>query len=89
VRTYGLSDSRLSARHLARLFRAELGMTATRYVELSRLGTARELLLQGASVTAAARASGFGSDETLRRSLLCHTGVTPSAYRARFTSTRT
>lgn len=79
----------VSARHLARLFRAELGMTATRYVEISRLETARELLLQGASVTAAARASGFGSDETMRRTLLRHTGLTPSAYRARFTTTRT
>lgn len=78
----------VSTRQLARLFRAELGMTATRYVEISRLETARELLLQGASVTAAARRSGFGNDETLRRTLLRHTGLTPSAYRARFASTR-
>lgn len=79
----------VSVRHLARLFAAELGTTATRYVEVSRLETAGDLLLHGASVTAAARASGFGSDETLRRTLLRHTGLTPSAYRARFTSTRT
>lgn len=79
----------VSVRHLGRLFRAELAMTATRYVEISRLETARALLLQGASMTAAARGSGIGSDETLRRTFLRHVSLTPSVYRARFTSTRT
>ena len=47
------------------------------------------LLLAGASVTAAAADSGFGSDETMRRAFLRHLDVTPTAYRNRFTSTRT
>lgn len=83
------STAGVSVRHLGRLFRSELGTTATRYVEVSRLEAARELLLQGASVTAAARASGLGSDETLRRAFLRHVGLTPGAYRTRFASTRT
>ncbi|MET8003927.1 GlxA family transcriptional regulator [Nonomuraea glycinis] len=77
----------VSTRHLTRLFRHELGMTATHFVELSRLEIAQRLLTDGAPVTAAARASGFGSDETLRRTFLRHLAITPTAYRNRFSTT--
>lgn len=80
--------ARVSVRHLGRLFQSELGMTPTHFVEVSRIEAAQELLLAGTSVTAAAAGSGFGSDETLRRTFLRHLGVTPTTYRARFASTR-
>ncbi|NEB75024.1 helix-turn-helix domain-containing protein [Streptomyces sp. SID14478] len=77
----------LSARHLTRLFHQEVRQTPGGYVESVRLEAARSLLDSGESVTSAARRSGLGSDETLRRVFLRHLGVTPSAYRARFRTT--
>ncbi|WP_331450645.1 GlxA family transcriptional regulator [Streptomyces prasinus] len=77
----------VSPRHLTRLFHAELGTTPARWVERVRLDHALRLLLDGHSVTAVARHSGFGSDETLRRVFVRHLGTTPTAYRQRFTST--
>lgn len=76
----------LSTRHLTRLFGDEVGDTPAGYVESVRLEAARTLLDAGGTVTATARLSGLGSDETLRRVFLRHLGVTPSAYRARFRS---
>ncbi|MFJ9037883.1 GlxA family transcriptional regulator [Streptomyces sp. NPDC102406] len=77
----------LSTRHLTRLFHSEIRDTPGGYVESVRLEAARTLLDAGESVTSAARRSGLGSDETLRRVFLRHLGVTPSAYRARFRTT--
>ncbi|MFD1211387.1 GlxA family transcriptional regulator, partial [Arthrobacter sp. GCM10027362] len=77
-----------SPRHLTRLFQAELNTTPARWVERVRLDRARQLLLEGHSITAAARHSGFGSDETLRRAFARHLGTTPTEYRNRFTTTR-
>ncbi|WP_441245577.1 GlxA family transcriptional regulator [Kitasatospora sp. McL0602] len=73
-----------STRQLARLFRAELDTTPSAYVELVRVEAARGLLEAGESVAGAARRSGLGSDETLRRAFLRHLGVLPSAYASRF-----
>lgn len=78
----------VSARHLTRLFHTELGTTPARWVERIRLDHAQQLLLDGHSVTAAARHSGLGSDETLRRAFARHLGITPTQYRRRFATTR-
>ncbi|MFJ4095639.1 GlxA family transcriptional regulator [Kitasatospora sp. NPDC089913] len=78
----------VSTRHLTRLFRAELGTTPARWVERVRLERAQQLLLDGLGVTAAARRSGLGSDESLRRAFAHHLGTTPSDYRRRFGTTR-
>lgn len=78
----------VSTRHLTRLFQAELNTTPARWVERVRLDRARQLLLDGYGVTAAARHSGLGSDETLRRAFARHLGTTPTDYRSRFTTTR-
>ncbi|MFD2421999.1 GlxA family transcriptional regulator [Amycolatopsis pigmentata] len=78
----------VSTRHLARLFRQELGLPPSRFVEMTRIELAQRLLVTGVAVTSAAQASGFGSDETLRRAFLRHVGLTPAAYRARFSTTR-
>lgn len=77
----------VSPRHLTRLFRTELGTTPARWLERVRLDRARQLLLDGHSVTTAAQGSGLGSDETLRRVFARHLGTTPSEFRARFSST--
>ncbi|MEV0598466.1 GlxA family transcriptional regulator [Streptomyces sp. NPDC050315] len=79
----------VSPRHLTRLFHTELGTTPARWVERVRLDRAQQLLLDGQSVTSAARHSGFGSDETLRRVFDRHLGITPTAYRQRFATTGT
>ena len=77
----------VSPRHLTRLFRAEYDTTPAHWLERVRLHRAQQLLLDGHSVTSAARASGLGSDETLRRAFARHLGTTPTEYRNRFSST--
>jgi transcriptional regulator GlxA family with amidase domain len=78
----------VSPRHLARLFRAELGVTPAVYVELTRIDIARQLLEDStAPIEAIAHAAGFGSTATLRRAFLRRIGVTPLEYRARFQTT--
>ncbi|GAA1960809.1 GlxA family transcriptional regulator [Kitasatospora viridis] len=77
----------VSPRHLTRLFHAELGTTPGRWLERVRLDRAQQLLLDGHAVTSATRASGLGSDESLRRAFARHLGTTPSRYRARFGTT--
>jgi transcriptional regulator GlxA family with amidase domain len=59
----------LSERHLNRLFKKATGMTPTIYVASVRKEAAIALLEAGETVAAAARRSGLGSDETLRRVL--------------------
>ncbi|SDX63899.1 Transcriptional regulator GlxA family, contains an amidase domain and an AraC-type DNA-binding HTH domain [Saccharopolyspora shandongensis] len=77
----------VSTRHLTRLFSAELGTTPARWVERVRLDRAQQLLLDGHSVTSAARHSGLGTDESLRRAFARHLGTTPTHYRRRFATT--
>ncbi|WP_280266071.1 GlxA family transcriptional regulator [Nocardia wallacei] len=77
----------VSTRHLTRLFGDELATTPAAFVESARVEAAQAMLESGESVTAAARRSGLGSDESLRRAFLRHLGITPSAYRARFRTT--
>ncbi|MCY9783808.1 GlxA family transcriptional regulator [Nocardiopsis sp. EMB25] len=77
----------VSTRHLTRLFHEQLDTTPAAHLETVRLEAAKTLLETGESVTTAARRSGLGSDESLRRAFLRHLGVTPSAYRARFRTT--
>ena len=77
----------VSPRHLGRLFQQEVGMTPGKWVEKMRLLKAQELILDGYSVTAAARHSGFGNDENLRRAFERRIRMSPTEYRARFSST--
>lgn len=81
------ADVSLSARQLARLFTAQMGTTPGHWLETLRMERAQSLLLEGAAVTTAALEAGFGSDESLRRTLRKRLGITPSEYRERFTST--
>lgn len=78
----------VSARHLTRLFGAQLGTTPAKYVESVRVDAAVRLLEQGLSVAATAQQVGFGSPETLRRAFLAGVGVSPRAYQERFRTSR-
>lgn len=77
----------VSPRHLGRLFTKEVGITPAKWIEKMRLHTAQELILDGYSVTAAAQRSGFGNDENLRRVFGRRLKMSPSEYRARFSTT--
>ncbi|MGC3002663.1 GlxA family transcriptional regulator [Streptomyces sp. G35A] len=78
----------ISPRHLTRLFRAETGTSPARFVEQVRLEAARTLLVTGTdALDAVARHCGFGSAETMRRVFRRELGVTPGAYRTRFSTT--
>jgi transcriptional regulator GlxA family with amidase domain len=78
-----------STRQLTRLFRGQLGTTPARYVERVRPEHAQMLPDSGYSVTSAARHSGFGSDENLRRAFRRYPKIAPTTYQRRFTTTAT
>ncbi len=72
----------ISARHLARRFKAEVGTTPAQYVQSVRIDLARSCLEQSSmSLEAVARESGLGSAETLRRLFQQRFGMTPDTYR--------
>lgn len=78
----------VSARHLTRLFRAELDTTPTQFVETVRFEAARGLLESTTdSIDDVAAAAGFGSTETMRRVFQHTLGIPPTTYRARFRTT--
>lgn len=75
----------MSERHFTRVFRAETGHTPAAYVESARVEAARRLLEStGTTVDAVARACGYRTVETLRRSFKRSVQVTPGEYRRRF-----
>jgi transcriptional regulator GlxA family with amidase domain len=77
----------MSPRHLARLFREQVGTTVARYVEQVRVETARRRLEESAEPIASVAATcGFGTAETMRRTFLRSVGVGPAEYRRRFRS---
>ncbi|MEU8633064.1 GlxA family transcriptional regulator [Amycolatopsis sp. NPDC048633] len=77
----------VSVRHLNRLFREELDMTPARYVEQVRIEAAKSRLEAcDEPITTIARRAGFGSPDSLRRAFAREFGVTPAAYRERFTT---
>ncbi len=76
-----------SPRHLTRVFRSEVGIAPAQAVEQIRLEAACRALQQSeVGLEEVAARSGFGSAEVLRRAFLRVLHVTPSAYRARFSS---
>jgi transcriptional regulator GlxA family with amidase domain len=78
--------SGMSERSFVRHYRRATGMTPARAIERLRVEAARQLLEQGLPVKRSAARSGFGSEETMRRSFLRLLGATPQAYRERFSS---
>ncbi|AGL85931.1 GlxA family transcriptional regulator [Pseudomonas protegens] len=77
----------MSERSFVRHYRADTGQTPARAIELIRVECARRLLADSTlPIKRIAAQCGFGSEETLRRSVLRALGVTPQAYRERFAS---
>lgn len=75
----------MSERSLLRRYRQAVGATPARTVERLRVEAAcRQLGDTGRGVKEVARACGFGSEETMRRSFLRQLEVTPQAWRERF-----
>lgn len=75
----------MSERHFVRRFTNEVGMSPAKFVSHIRVDAARhELERSTDTVAVIARRCGFGSAETLRRSLHRHLGVSPEGYRQRF-----
>jgi transcriptional regulator GlxA family with amidase domain len=75
----------LSARHFARLFRSEVGITPAAWVKAARVASARRLLEDGRGTPKQIAAlCGFADADTLRRAFASHVGVTPSDYRKRY-----
>lgn len=76
----------MSTRHFVRVFTQETGEPPAQYVQRVRVERARQLLeREGLGVEEVAATCGFGSAETMRRRFQQSLGVSPSAYRARFT----
>jgi len=72
----------MSARHFARLFRAEIGVNPAKAVERLRIEAARAALESGTqSMQLIARSCGFGSAERMRRGFLRVLGSSPSALK--------
>ncbi len=72
---------------LHRRFRAELGTTPLAWLTAERVALARRLVERGEQrLEVVARASGLGTAANLRSQLRRATGLTPSAYRRRFTT---
>jgi transcriptional regulator GlxA family with amidase domain len=77
-----------SVRHLTRVFQRELGVTPGRYVEGVRVEAAKARLQRSDEPLATvAQATGFGSEETMRRAFWRELATTPAAYRQRFRTT--
>ncbi|WP_211222751.1 GlxA family transcriptional regulator [Paludibacterium yongneupense] len=75
----------MSERSFIRHYRVQTGMTPARAVERIRVEAARLLLSDSTlPIKRVAARCGFGSEETMRRSLLRVMAVSPQAYRARF-----
>ncbi|MDO6414286.1 GlxA family transcriptional regulator [Sphingomonas sp. BIUV-7] len=75
----------ISPRHFARLFRDEVGVTPSAWVEGVRIDAARRLLEDGHPPKLAGARCGFSDVETFRRAFQRCIGVTPAAYRSHYT----
>ncbi len=74
----------LNKYYLCRLFRRETGFCIHDYITYRRLACAVALLRAGESVSAAAIASGFGSDTFFITTFKKHLGVTPYRYACQY-----
>jgi transcriptional regulator GlxA family with amidase domain len=78
-------ESGISARHLARRMRAEVGLTPLGWLHQQRIIRAQDLLERTeASVEQIAARCGMGTATTLRRRFHQTVGVSPTAYRTAF-----
>jgi transcriptional regulator GlxA family with amidase domain len=79
----------MSARHFARIFRHDVGMTPAEFVETMRVEAARRLLEDGhESPKRVAARLGYADANGLRRAFMRRIGVTPAEYRKRHAHVR-
>jgi transcriptional regulator GlxA family with amidase domain len=79
----------LSVRQFSRRFKATTGLTAGAYAESLRLGEGRNRLVHSrTSVATIAASVGFASADSFRRAFERRYGISPTGYRARFSSSR-
>jgi transcriptional regulator GlxA family with amidase domain len=77
----------MSVRNFTRVFRQEMNMTPTEFVDAARLDAARLLLEDtGRSLRQIAIRCGFGNADGMRRAFIRNLGVGPGEYRLRFRS---
>ena len=77
--------ARMSPRNFMRVFAREIGMTPGKFVELSRLESARRYLEQSTmAVGEIAHACGYSTTDGMRLAFDRNLGVTPREYRLRF-----
>lgn len=74
----------MSVRSFARHYHQGTGQTPAQAVEGIRVEHARGLLEAGGTVATAARRSGFGATETMRRAFLRRISIGPQDYQQRF-----
>ncbi len=72
----------MSARHFARAFVAETGMTPSKAIERLRIEVARQAVQSGSeAIERVARSTGFGDPERMRRAFIRAFGQPPQAVR--------
>jgi AraC family transcriptional regulator of adaptative response/methylated-DNA-[protein]-cysteine methyltransferase len=71
----------VSPHHLQKLFKRVTGITPRQYADALRLGTLKESLRNGWSVTDAIYKAGYGSSSRLYEQASAQLGMTPAAYR--------
>lgn len=77
----------MSTRNFARVFRQEMTITPTEFVDAARLDAARRLLEDTAkSLQQIASECGFGNVDGMRRTFIRNLGASPGEYRHRFRS---
>jgi transcriptional regulator GlxA family with amidase domain len=77
----------MSPRNFRRVFAQEVGVTPAKFVESARVEGARRYLEETAEgIEGISSACGFGSAEQMRCAFLRTLGVSPAAYRNRFTT---
>jgi transcriptional regulator GlxA family with amidase domain len=75
----------VSPRHLSRLFRRELNLSAGDFIERVRIERAQRALEEGdGSLSTIAEHCGFGSADRMRCIFIKRLGISPSEYRQRF-----
>ena len=76
----------MSKFHFLRHFKENVGLTPMQYLTILRVDMAKNRLVQGDKVIAAAFASGFADLSTFNKAFRRNTGITPSSYRSRYGS---
>jgi transcriptional regulator GlxA family with amidase domain len=71
----------MSPRNFARVYAAETGVTPAKAIERLRAEAARTALAEGATIQDAARRTGFGDPERMRRAFIRLYGSPPAAMR--------